>query len=277
MRPADFKIVSQPLRAVDSMDIDKLETELWIKLPEGYADYMTTLGVGLLSGFVRVYSPRQIRDGLLDWRRRIARYWFWDESEDVLPKERAVECVIIADTINGDELVFHPQRPGTLFVMPIDGGAAVTIEGDLLAAVDWMCSSGELVEPIEEREFAPLESDADGGGGESAAVDPEGESLDDVYELGKAWGKRHDVRKLARQALKKEVKPGQTTRVLYEGVLWEGDMIHGDGYVIAYGINDDATGLQVATFHFQKTDLSSGGCYVPNKENQKKIAEMKQK
>jgi hypothetical protein len=275
MRLADVKIVSQPLVAVAAAEIEGLESELWIKLPGGYAEYMTTLGEGLLSGFIRVYSPRQIRKDVSDWRHRIARYWLWEQSEDVLPKDRALECIVIGDTVNGDELIFHPQRPETLFVLPINEGAVVKLDGELLEAIDWICSSGALTEPIAEREFEPYKPDDEKGPGESAAADPEGESLDDIYDLGKAWGKRHDVRKLARQALKNEVKPGQTSRVLYEGVLWEGDMIHGDGYVIAYGINDEATGLQVATFHFAKTDLSQGGGYVPNKENQKKIAEMK--
>lgn len=61
-----------------------------------------------------------IEKELTEWRRRINKYWFWDDVRELLPKERALECVIIGDTVSGDELVFHPSRPNRLFVLPRD-------------------------------------------------------------------------------------------------------------------------------------------------------------
>lgn len=277
MNLADVNIVSSPLVRIDDAEIDAVEAELWISLPAGYREFMTTLGEGVLSNFIRVYSPRKIRSSVDEWRRRIARYWFWEVSEELLPKDRAVECFVVADTLNGDELVSHPRRPESLFVLPVGGPQAVVLGGDLLTAIDWMCTSGALAEPISEREFEPSDPAGKKKLPNSAApADPPGESLDDLYALGKAWGKRRNVQKRAKQAIKKYVEPDQTTRVLFEGILWEGDGFHPEGYVIGYGINDQATGLQFATSIFgTNDDTHSGASYAPNKENKKKIADMK--
>jgi hypothetical protein len=163
--------------------------------------------------------------------------------------------------------VFHPRRPESLFVLPVDEPRVIVLGGDLLAAIDWMCDSGALTEPISERAFEPSHARAESNGGEPAkAADPPGESLDDLYALSKAWGKRRKVQKLAKEAIKKYVEPDQTTRVLFEGILWKGDGFHPEGYVIGYGINDQETGLQVGTSIFGiDGESSSDASYAPNK------------
>jgi hypothetical protein len=54
MNPADVEIVRTPLVRVDDAEIDAIEAELWISLPPGYREFMTTLGEGVLSDFIRV-------------------------------------------------------------------------------------------------------------------------------------------------------------------------------------------------------------------------------
>jgi hypothetical protein len=99
----------EPLVRADLSEVRNLEAQLWISFPDGYTEYVTMLGEGVLGGtFVRIYPPWRIARELEAWRSRIRKYWFWDAGREVLPKERAVECVIIGDTWDGDELVFHP-------------------------------------------------------------------------------------------------------------------------------------------------------------------------
>jgi len=52
-------------------------------------------------------TAAQVDELEADWRDRIKKYWVWDKGTDLLPKARALECVIVGDTGNGDELVFH--------------------------------------------------------------------------------------------------------------------------------------------------------------------------
>ena len=168
MKIEDVHLVGKPLVLATADDVDDLASRFWITVPPGYREYVTRLGEGVLGGsLVRIYPPWRIEKELPEWRRRISKYWFWDEGREVLPKERAAECVIVGDTLNGDELLFHPNRPSRLFVLPHDSGQVFDAGGDLLAAVEWMCASGELVEPFDERNFEPFDSRPQAEGGES--------------------------------------------------------------------------------------------------------------
>lgn len=92
------------------------------RLPAGYQTFVTRLGEGLLDGRVRVYGPARILRDLSAWRARIRLYWFWGDAP--LDQATALECVPIADTIVGDELVFHPSDPDTLWLLPRNGTRA---------------------------------------------------------------------------------------------------------------------------------------------------------
>jgi hypothetical protein len=107
------KVVGGPLVLATDAGVDALEAKLGGTFPEGYRAYVTTLGEGVLGGtFVRVYPPWRIARELAPWRKRLKKYWFWDRGSAVLTKQRAVQSVIVADTLNGDELLFHPgERP----------------------------------------------------------------------------------------------------------------------------------------------------------------------
>jgi hypothetical protein len=121
-------------------DVEKLEKKLSVQLPLGYKEYVTTFGDGVLSDCVRVYLPKQIERELKPWRKRIKQHWFWDETPKVLPQDRALECIVIADTLNGDEVVFHPNDNKRLYVLPRDFEQSFLAGSDLLEAIEWLLS-----------------------------------------------------------------------------------------------------------------------------------------
>ena len=217
---------------------------------------------------MRIYPPWRIEKELSEWRRRINKYWFWDDGRELLPKERAVECVIVGDTVNGDELLFHPHRPNQLYVLPRDGAQIFNAGADLLAAVEWMCSSGELVERFDERRFEPFDSRAeapDQATEAAATVDPEGESLDDIVGLAERWAKRHAVREAARKELRGQTPKGGKAELVYEGILIDGASKMDVGYGVAWRIIDKESGKLLATFRWGKGDGHQGSAYEPAK------------
>ncbi len=271
----EIRASGKPLVLVKPADVDALEAKLWVTFPDGYREYVTTLGEGVLGGtFVRVYPPWRIDKELVEWRRRVNKYWFWDKGRSLLPKERALECIPVGDTVNGDELVFHPTRPNRLFVLPRDREKVFVAGTDLLAAVEWMCGSGELVEPFPERNFEPFDSreeTAGRGAGAGKVVDPEGESLDDLVDVGKRWAKRHSARKMARKDLKPYGGKDKRTTLLYEAFVTDGEYPHRSCYLAVYRIDDKESGLELGIFRWHKTDDSYGCQYVPNEPNLKKL------
>ena len=138
------------------------EKRLGLRFPSGYREYVTRFGEGVLGGsLVRVYPPYRILNGVNnvdEWRKRIDEYWFWDDGAETLTKERALGCVIVGDTLNGDELIVHPSDPERIYVLPRDSGE-IHVAGDgLLDALDWLCTSGVVAEPFDERDFEPFDS-----------------------------------------------------------------------------------------------------------------------
>ena len=257
----DFQIAGKSLALAKRSEVDALESELWITFPKGYREYVTQLGQGSLSSFVRVYPPWQIAKELTEWRRRIEKHWFWDAGRKLLPKPRAIECVIVGDTFSGDELVFHPCRPEALFVLSSESGRVFDAGPDLLTAVDWMCSSGKLTSRISELIFEPfdsrLESDDQDSGSEKV-VDPPGESLDALIELAKRWAERHRIAKLARDDIKSAIEKNQKVEMLYSAISFRGHDPHGPGCIAQFRVTDKASGLDLGTLYWNKDDVSHG-------------------
>jgi hypothetical protein len=275
---SDVRILQKPLVLAKPHEIDGLESKLWVTFPSGYREYVTKLGEGVLGGrFVRIYPPWRIDKELADWRRRIAKYWFWESSGELLPKERALECIIVGDTVNGDELIFHPVQPNRLFVLPRDSEQARVAGADLLAAVEWMCSSGELSEPFGEREFEPFDSRKEASEGQKGEVsDPEGESLDAIVTLAMEWAKRRNALKSAQKELQRQTGKDKRTTLLYQTLVLEGKYPYQPGYRAVFRVEDKESGLEIGTFQWSKGEDSEGSEYAPNQANLAKLNKPKQ-
>ncbi len=162
----DITVRGGPLVLSAPAEVDEAEARLGIRFPRDYREYVTRFGEGILGGtYVRVYPPRRIIDGpdnLDEWRQRIDEYWFWDDGAAVLTKPKALECVIIGDTFDGDELIVHPGEPDRIYILPRHSEDIFAVDGGLLPALDWLCNSGTLTEPFEERDFEPFDSRDEG-------------------------------------------------------------------------------------------------------------------
>jgi hypothetical protein len=273
---SEIRILKEPILAT-SAEVDALESSLWVTFPAGYRDYITRLGEGVLGGsFVRVYPPWRINKELSDWRKRINKHWFWERSRELLPKERALECIIVGDTVNGDELVFHPARPNHLFVLPRESKQALNAGSDLLAAVEWMCTSGELTEPFRERDFEPFDSRKEARQDPNDEVaDPEGGALDEIVILAMAWAKRRNALKSAQKRLREQTGKDKKTTLLYQALVLEGKYPYEPGYLAEFRVQDKASGLEIGTFRWSQGEDSEGSEYSPNHANLAKLRKPK--
>jgi hypothetical protein len=269
LKISDVQVSKEPRILANQSEVDAVETRLWFKFPDDYREYVTELGEGVLGGsLVRIYPPWRIEKELAQWRQRINKYWFWDQGREILPKDRALECIIIGETVNGDELIFHPTRPSLLFVLPRDSEEVFVAGDSLLAAIDWMCNSGELVEPFSERNFEPFDSRTmflEHGKGDEKVADPEGESVNEIAELGKRWMKRHLVRKLTQEDLKKYCGQDKKANLLYEAFVMKGEDPFEPGYLAVYRIEDKATWRELGILSWHMNEDSRGYQYWPNK------------
>jgi hypothetical protein len=284
MKLSDIKAPSNGMVSVASDEVDQFEASNWVTFPTGYRDYITKLGEGVLGDFVRMYPPRRIEKELHEWRKRIDKYWFWEESEKLLPKNRALECLIIGDTVNGDEIIFHPARPNKLFVLPGDLESAAEIGDNLETAIGWILTSGELTEPVDTFDFEPFDSrlEETESGAAKKPLDPEGESIDDIIKLGKEWAKRHSMKKKMKKYYEEHVKQdymryfkrGIKLEILCEAVAVNAKGFVNEGFMIVADIQDEPSKLSLARMTWQSSEFSQGAAIEPNLRNQEKIEEM---
>lgn len=156
----EIKVIGGSLLRSETSEVDQAEVRLGVRFPTGYREYVTRFGDGVLGGsYIRIYPPQRILSGennLDEWRQRIGEYWFWDDGREVLTKEQALQAIIIGDTLDGDELIFHPREPERIYVLPRHSEEIYMAGMGLPEAIEWLCSSGKLTEPFSQRNFEPV-------------------------------------------------------------------------------------------------------------------------
>jgi hypothetical protein len=147
-------LVFDDLRTVTPAEVAAGAARLGLTFPDGYAEYMAELGEGTLSDYIRIWPPRRIEKELPEHRRFWSENFCWDEDGPLTPA-RTGETVLLGDTLDGNRLVFHPDRPDDLFVLPRHDDQIYRIGPGLDAAINWLCDSGVLDQTITFRYFEP--------------------------------------------------------------------------------------------------------------------------
>ena len=163
----DFHLVQDELERWADTDVDAAQAALGVQLPAGYRELMTTLGKGVISGMLRVFSPPELEDRQRLFRELTAVYWFFEEPDEVLTRDYALESIEVADSLDGDQVIFNP-RTGRLHVLPRHDEHTYDMGSDVWDVVTWYQDSGVLYRPHPFRYFesfaGPVEA-ANGSGG----------------------------------------------------------------------------------------------------------------
>jgi len=136
-------------------EIRYYERLLGVDFESDYKDYVLAYGNGVLGGtYIRIYLPERIWKTLIDWRARITEYWFWDEGKDILTKEEVLGSIRIGDTFAGDEIIFLNN---SYYILPRQEETIFRAGKKLEDMINWLCSSGILIETFKERNFEPFD------------------------------------------------------------------------------------------------------------------------
>ena len=101
----EVHVVSRELNTTSQDAVQAAENVLNIKFPVGYEEYVTRMGKGVFSNWVRVYMPDRIVNEHADFKERWSEHYFWEKEK--MPE--VLESLILGDTLDGDELVYHPN------------------------------------------------------------------------------------------------------------------------------------------------------------------------
>jgi hypothetical protein len=142
-------------------EVKALESKLGTSFPVGYKEYVTTMGKGnfYCDAVIRVDMPSGILSQDREHQQFLDEYGFWEDSEELISKEKAVECIRIADTDGGDVIIFHPSNSEKLFILPHDDEMIYEIGTNLYEAIDWLnewvSNSDDERDDSEPRYFVP--------------------------------------------------------------------------------------------------------------------------
>ena len=144
-------------------EVNTLEINLNISFPEGYREFVTILGKGQYCGHntaIRVEMPLEVLSEYKENQRFLDEYWFWEASEDLLPRKKAIECIKVCDTDIGDVVIFHPSNPKELFALPHEDDFSYEIGSNLYEVFDWLVAKGSKAaggtkESLKWRVFVP--------------------------------------------------------------------------------------------------------------------------
>jgi hypothetical protein len=157
VRLDDIHLVTMRLVRSTDADVSAAEASLGTRFPPGFRAWMTTLGTGILSDLVRVYQLPHLLELIAEAQARWREYYFWDEGRDVLPRQAVLESIIVADTQSGDEVIFHPSNPEALYVLPRDQERIYRIGARFEDALEWLCISGVISQPVASLYYEPFD------------------------------------------------------------------------------------------------------------------------
>jgi hypothetical protein len=151
----DYYLVQDELRRWTDADVDAAEAALGVSLPDGYRELMTTLGTGVISDMLLVFAPTKLEERQQFYRELIQEVWAYTEPDEVLTREYALESIMVASSLDGDNVIFHPGT-GRLHVLPRHDEYTYDAGTDIGDVVAWFLDSGVLMDPHPFRYFESL-------------------------------------------------------------------------------------------------------------------------
>jgi hypothetical protein len=160
MRRDNVFVVSDKLSLATADQIRAAEHALGTRFPAGYREYVTTLGAGSLNGRARVVPPSEIVDQTIEFRDRM-HFLYRDATAgydpfelfktglDLLPPARLLQCILVIDAGDGHEIIYHPDTPDALFLLPHDQEGIYRVGSTIEEALTAFLSNDRYIHAME--------------------------------------------------------------------------------------------------------------------------------
>jgi hypothetical protein len=146
----DYYLVQDDLQRWTDAEVAAAESGLGRPLPPGYRAFVTTLGTGAISDIVRLPTGKQLVEQQRQFQDLIRAAWFFDD--DLLTQVRALGSIQVADSLDGDMVVYEPTS-GRYYVLPRHDDQVHSVGTDMAEVIEWFLESGVLIRPSRTRYF----------------------------------------------------------------------------------------------------------------------------
>ena len=135
--------------AVTEGDLEALARKYDTELPPGYRDFMERFGPGTYCKVLYVSSPLDAIEQTEQVRKHgafTAHAGFWPNFADLASIEDAERLVVLATSMDGDELAFVAGEPERLYVFPRHRNEVDSVGPSFVHALGWFSHSGRYWE-----------------------------------------------------------------------------------------------------------------------------------
>ncbi len=155
----DVYRVGDKLDVVAGAEVDAVATRLGTRFPDGYREFVTTLGVGDYTNYVRVYLPSQVVEEM-ELPDEVQPLWRTHPAEtierggDVLPLDRLRTAIVLSSTVDGDSVVFLPDNPDAIYMIDVNSDSIDHIGSNLYQSLDWLTHHSQQNEILRVRDVS---------------------------------------------------------------------------------------------------------------------------
>jgi SMI1-KNR4 cell-wall len=113
-------VIQKELHPISEEEIILVESELNIRFPDDYRDFIMEFGEGEFCDiWIVALSPDRIsREFLPETRERLSEFWFWNMYQDGFNQEKALNCIPFFNTSSGDDILFDPSKNNNWYILP---------------------------------------------------------------------------------------------------------------------------------------------------------------
>ncbi len=151
----DIYLVNDDVELIEPEVIDELEVSIGCRLPRGYREILTKLGVGTYCDLINLITPKDVIDRTAKQRELWGAYYDWERGGHILSLDRAKNAYLIAQSIDGDDILLHPEDSSRLFVLPRHNDTVYWLDSDFSDPLAWQSEDGPVNQPPPFRYFEP--------------------------------------------------------------------------------------------------------------------------
>jgi hypothetical protein len=151
----DVYLVDDTLDRIDANVVTAFERESGLSLPEGYQEFVATLGVGTYCDLINVFPPARIVERTEEARRRWKEHYYWDRGGEILPMEQVLRSSVIGNSVEGDEMIIPPESPNREFILPRHDDTIYWMPYSLADPIAWQSSKSRVLDLPPFRYFEP--------------------------------------------------------------------------------------------------------------------------
>lgn len=159
LRGDEVYLVDDRLHAGERSRVADAERLLHTRFPRGSEAFVTTFGEGTYADHLRVYPPawevREYRTSQAGWRDLQGEEEAMLDAAYGYTMSRFLASIIVMDTVDGDEFVFHPDDPENIFIYRHETAEMYQVGGTLGEAMEWVMEAGELFDPARTGVLSP--------------------------------------------------------------------------------------------------------------------------